>query len=434
MIIIGIYFAFNKERWLRVYYLTEKYLESFKNSNYSNLLLEEIVSSGISLSSDDHRRATLLAAFLYNKVFIDCVPMLQPLKDYLEKHPLLFSIFDIPDNYLVSKELIFTATNLASIAEKIISPCLDSFKKLQLNEAITVFTFTQKHSTEDDLSNPSRFFEISRGYSLLNDLRHKLGSHEVSSLSIAWIDSKESAHLTADKLEVLKKSSNNNSAYLRKDLQHFFRSSWEANLARVFEHYKLSWEYEPERFKQGIENPLFYWPDFMINQRIVVEVKGIWDSQSLKKVSAFHKKYPNLKMHFIDPEVYKDFDDYYSEIIEHWEKNTLNTKDEVLPVVGLKYVKDQSVFDSISHGSPVRLIREPDNPYDENAICAVTEQGKLLGHIASEWALVYSFKMDSGFTYDASIETIGNTKIDIKVKRNNYNHNRAQYISDIWLE
>lgn len=71
----------------------------------------------------------------------------------------------------------------------------------------------------------------------------------------------------------------------RKDLGHYVRSSWEANVARWLIFNKYTYEYEPETF---LFDGFSYTPDFYVpslNQYI--EVKGHWRDGSRKKVDAF---------------------------------------------------------------------------------------------------------------------------------------------------
>lgn len=82
----------------------------------------------------------------------------------------------------------------------------------------------------------------------------------------------------------------------REDLGTYFRSKYEANVARFFNFLGLPWEYEPERFVfTGYTTaPVSYTPDFHVVERgktWVVEVKGHWlgsDRQKLRRLKAQH--------------------------------------------------------------------------------------------------------------------------------------------------
>lgn len=96
----------------------------------------------------------------------------------------------------------------------------------------------------------------------------------------------------------------------------YFRSQSEANLARLFRHYGIPWEYEPKTFdfpvKRGTRS---YTPDFRVDltlwkdpekskqawpivlenlepEKYWVEVKGWMDPKSQTRLSRFIKYYP----------------------------------------------------------------------------------------------------------------------------------------------
>jgi hypothetical protein len=81
----------------------------------------------------------------------------------------------------------------------------------------------------------------------------------------------------------------------RKDLDHFFRSSWESNFCRYLIYKGIRWEYEPkvfvfEKIKHGTVSylPDFYLPDL----DIYVEVKGQLTKQGKTALVRMKKFYP----------------------------------------------------------------------------------------------------------------------------------------------
>ncbi len=96
----------------------------------------------------------------------------------------------------------------------------------------------------------------------------------------------------------------------------FFRSSAEANVARLFNHLMIPWVYEPQEFKFPIDHgTVSYLPDFHIDltpwkdpsrstqgwpsgflkfapQEYWIEVKGWMNKSSQTKLSRFFKYYP----------------------------------------------------------------------------------------------------------------------------------------------
>lgn len=75
----------------------------------------------------------------------------------------------------------------------------------------------------------------------------------------------------------------------------FFRSGWEANVARWITHYGEQWKYEPDIFYfQGVkQGTVSYCPDFFLEKdNIYIEVKGFLDQKGRTALSRFKKFYP----------------------------------------------------------------------------------------------------------------------------------------------
>ena len=116
---------------------------------------------------------------------------------------------------------------------------------------------------------------------------------------------------------------------MREDLGLYFRSSWEANIARYFnllvKHGKiLKWEYEAERFdflqiKRGCRS---YCPDFRITRTdggtYYVEVKGWMDAKSKTRLDRMKRYYPQVEIELIDEKRYKEIRKW-AKIIPGWE-------------------------------------------------------------------------------------------------------------------
>lgn len=79
----------------------------------------------------------------------------------------------------------------------------------------------------------------------------------------------------------------------RKDLNKFFRSSWEANLARYLVASGHGYTYEPQVFTYPYKHgTVSYCPDFKLNDGTWVEVKGFMDGKSKVQIRRFKKHYP----------------------------------------------------------------------------------------------------------------------------------------------
>lgn len=110
----------------------------------------------------------------------------------------------------------------------------------------------------------------------------------------------------------------------RADLNNvFFRSAWEANIARYYNYVGIKWEFEPKEFifpdiRKGCVS---YTPDFYLpEENRWVEVKGWMDKKSITKLKRFKKYYPKEyeKLEIIGANEYKAFKEY-SRIIPNWE-------------------------------------------------------------------------------------------------------------------
>lgn len=110
----------------------------------------------------------------------------------------------------------------------------------------------------------------------------------------------------------------------REDLNNtYFRSSWEANMARYFNFAKIEWEYEPKCFifpniRRG---NVSYTPDFYLPETDTwIEVKGWMDTKSITKLKRFEKNFPEefKKLEIIGPNEYKEFAKW-KRLISGWE-------------------------------------------------------------------------------------------------------------------
>lgn len=111
----------------------------------------------------------------------------------------------------------------------------------------------------------------------------------------------------------------------RKDLNNiFFRSSWEANIARYFNYKGIEWQFEPKTFifhtiKRGCVS---YLPDFYLPKEDKwIEVKGWFDNKSKTKLKRFEKYYPEeyKKLQLITRKEYEKIQKEYSHLIKEWE-------------------------------------------------------------------------------------------------------------------
>ena len=65
-------------------------------------------------------------------------------------------------------------------------------------------------------------------------------------------------------------------------------------------------------------------------------------------------------------------------------------------IAGTSHIKDESVFNDISEGDKLTLMREPGNDFDENAILVLDEKKRKLGYIPEKDNIVFTRLMDAG--------------------------------------
>jgi hypothetical protein len=119
---------------------------------------------------------------------------------------------------------------------------------------------------------------------------------------------------------------------IRKDIGHYVRSTWEANVCRIFQYMKRDYKFESKRFKIVIDNNDYtYCPDFYFPTKdFYYEVKGHAKSsnnwvcscdtcnKNKKKIAKVRKEY-NIKIIIIGHEEYKRFKRKFKLLIPNWE-------------------------------------------------------------------------------------------------------------------
>ncbi|MFH1661913.1 MAG: hypothetical protein ABIA02_02360 [Candidatus Falkowbacteria bacterium] len=113
----------------------------------------------------------------------------------------------------------------------------------------------------------------------------------------------------------------------RSDIKQYFRSSWEANIARYFNFLGYNWIFEPERFpvfNEGIKK--FYWPDFHVEGVGFFEIKGYEHERGMNKIKLFRNQYPQHKLTVIGIKEYKKIEKEYAHLIPKWEFTPFNKK------------------------------------------------------------------------------------------------------------
>jgi len=106
--------------------------------------------------------------------------------------------------------------------------------------------------------------------------------------------------------------------FFRKDLNQYFRSSWEANFARIMNFVGIKWEYEKERFVFNDSTSMLI--DFFLSDvNVYVEVKGFLDPTSLDRLEKLSVEYAGEDIKIVDGEAYGQLEKTFSSLIPNWE-------------------------------------------------------------------------------------------------------------------
>lgn len=96
-----------------------------------------------------------------------------------------------------------------------------------------------------------------------------------------------------------------------------FYSTWEANIARVYNLLGIKWKYAPKLFDLGEHT---YRPDFYLPEYdVFVEVKNFMGPYSQMRDSLFRKIYTNVILEIISKDHYQEIEKNYKCLIDNWE-------------------------------------------------------------------------------------------------------------------
>lgn len=206
----------------------------------------------------------------------------------------------------------------------------------------------------------------------------------------------------------------------REDVQEDVRSSWEANIIRLFNYLHIDYKYESDVYDlNGGNNYKYssyaYVPDFVLEDGTLIEVKGNLDYRSLQNLKLFQELYPNEKIIIIDRDIYYLLEKKYGGLINNWEKKPISTNCYI-NVVGINIKERKKYVDKLEKNDELFIIRDLENEYDKNAIKVVDKDSNHLGYIASEYACYYAPKIDKGIKYSLSVIELAEKKIKCKIK------------------
>lgn len=141
-------------------------------------------------------------------------------------------------------------------------------------------------------------------------------------------DNRRGKPMSREAIEKIAKNSNQKHPYRgkagkREDLENvYFRSTWEANFARVLKLMRVEFQFEPKIFwlKRANGSEMSYTPDFYLPKTDeYIEVKGRWFDDAKEKFDLFKEQYPHIKIKVVDSEKYKVYESRFKHQIEEWE-------------------------------------------------------------------------------------------------------------------
>ena len=112
---------------------------------------------------------------------------------------------------------------------------------------------------------------------------------------------------------------------VRKDIDdtYKFRSSWEANFARILDYLHVRYRFEYKRF--FMKNGDSYLPDFLLMtednpwKAKWIEIKGLWHKGDKRRIISFMNENPEETLHIITGKEYRQLAKQYKKLIPNWE-------------------------------------------------------------------------------------------------------------------
>ena len=134
----------------------------------------------------------------------------------------------------------------------------------------------------------------------------------------------------------------------RKDLNHYVRSSWEADFARILNLHKISYQYEPTTFPLTKTNGeiINYTPDFYVpSQNMFYEIKGWMHDADVEKIKLFQEQYPQYQFTIISATKFAELSLKYKKLIS-WECPQMPKKDfNFIKVKEIIYAGKETSYD-----------------------------------------------------------------------------------------
>ena len=105
----------------------------------------------------------------------------------------------------------------------------------------------------------------------------------------------------------------------RKDLGHFVRSSWEANICRILKHKNIFYEYESKCCRFKVKDSIYIIDLFLPNYNRYIEIRPLIFINKNSKIKDFKKLYPDKSFYVLSDRIYKWLVNRYKEEIKAME-------------------------------------------------------------------------------------------------------------------
>ncbi len=288
---------------------------------------------------------------------------------------------------------------------------IDRLQWLSFQRLNNALTKSEKIRLENQIMNGE--FEIKTQLLKLNDNNRQ----EIeTNLSDIMTDYRKRVVLVGDTNSTVWERLSNEGA--REDLgETVFRSSWEANIARILNSKGIHWEYETTPFMLDTAP---YLPDFFLDDGTIMEIKGHWDNESITKVETFMRSNTETNYLIVDHDMYHDLTQMYADKMPAWEKVQASKEKVNVVIVGLAFVPDKAVIKNLQVGDVLQMELEPNNQYDKFAIAVKTANGGMVGHIEKKFAPIYAQKLKLGMTFSLDIISVEPKIIRAKAYRTNW--------------
>jgi hypothetical protein len=403
-------------------------------NNITYKKLDSILTSKSTLSVGEKEEVLLRFAATFLKEKINNDPIIQFIAENMP------DILSYEDFIHARKPMLKFVWTFLKKDEQLIDEIFDelNFKpqkyEIQFSETDIIIRIVNLEYSYTDLEHTKVYPPYSNlqeiriiGYKPFEKLKSKMIKHGMVWYTYSVIEecvSRDCFNLSVRKLTISSDDEGWSKEGYREDLKQGFRSTWEANIARILNYKNIKYEYESEYIQLDLSNEKVnitptYIPDFILDDGSIIEVKGFWDSRSKAKMKLVKEQYPDRKILVIDCDLYTCINKKYSSIIDTWEEDKPSLTDDIIQVVGITIPTRKPFVSALKKGEILVLVRDLNNEYDGNAVMITNNEGKQIGFMAKDCASIYAPKFDMGFQYKLTVKEFEPKVIQCRIKCTN---------------